>query len=292
MTIRGSSFALLVSAAASFGVAAAPAQEPGAASGPVSAEAAVDDFRSDKAAEQARAGAAFQARGRGADAAEIRNMLRAASLEKAKPFGIDERRSVALTESLAIDAADYLVSLGYKAVDVRTLAQAGFDPLGAAARLIRGTSSQMDRIVLAPYVVAGEVVDVRVEDLGDGFGSTVVFRPHEVLAAPQGANLRGDILIRQESGTSTGRGPVFYTSDFRGGEPGRHVLLLSDQRYEHVSAQKGKRGRGNGPGSTYMVRSAFDQLPLAGDGTRFASPLEDGTATVEALRTKVQAVRK
>ena len=219
-------------------------------------------------------------------------MLRAASLEKAKPFDIDSGRSDALTESLAVDAADYLASLGYKAVDIRTLAKAGFDPLGAAARLIRGTSSQMDRIALAPYVVAGEIVDVRVEDLGDGFGSTVVFRPQLVLASPQGSTLRGDILIRQESGVMTGRGRTFFTSDFKAAEPGRHLLLLSDQRYEQVAAQKGKRGRGNGPSSTYMVRAAFDQLPLTADEARFLNPLEDGITTVEALRGKLDSIRK
>lgn len=292
MKSRLSRIALACSIAGAAGAVAARAQQPGAAEGPVAPAAAVDKFLADKASEQGRASAAFASRGRSADNAEIRSMLRAASIEKAKPFDIDSGRSDALTESLAIDAADYLTSLGYKAVDVRTLAKAGFDPLGAAARLIRGTSSQMDRIALAPYVVAGEIVDVRIEDLGDGFGSTVVFRPQQVLASPQGSTLRGDILIRQESGVMTGRGRTFFTSDFRAAEPGRHLLLLSDQRYEQVAAQKGKRGRGNGPASTYMVRAAFDQLPLTAGGARFLNPLEDGTTTVDALRGKLDAIRK
>jgi hypothetical protein len=150
----------------------------------------------------------------------------------------------------------------------------------------------MDRIALAPFVVAGEFVDVRVEDLGDGFGSTVVFRPQQVLASPQGSTLRGDILIRQESGRMTGRGRTFFTSDFKAAEPGRHLLLLSDQRYEQVAAQKGKRGRANGPGSTYMVRAAFDQLPLSPDGAKFLNPLDDGTTTVAALQSKLEGIRK
>lgn len=292
MKSRLSKIALACSIAGAVTAVAVAAQESGTAEGPVAPAAAVDKFLSDKGAEQARASAAFQSRGRSADNAEIRNMLRAASIEKAKPFDIDAGRSAALTESLALDAADYLTSLGYKAVDIRTLAKAGFDPLGAAARLIRGTSSQMDRIALSPYVVAGEVVDVRVEDVGDGFGSTVVFRPREVLASPQGSTLRGDILIRQESGIMTGRGQTFFTSDLKAGERGQQVLLLSDQRYEQVAAQKGKRGKGNGANSTYMVRAAFDQLPLGTDGARFLNPLEDGTTTLEALRTKLANIRK
>ena len=292
MKIGVGSFVFALCIAAGFGATATPAQEAGAADGPVPPAAAVDAFLSDKAAEQARASAAFQARGRGADAAELRNMIRSASIEKARPFDVDERRSAALTESLAIDAADYLAGLGYRAADVRTLASAGFDPLAAAARLIRGTSSQMDRISLAPYVVVGEVVDVRIEDLGDGFGSTVVFRPQEILASPQGTSLRGDILIRQESGRTTGRGRTFYTTDVTAAEPGRQVLLLSDQRYEQLTAQRGRRARGNASGSTYMVRSAFDRLYLTPDGTRFAAPLADGIATVDALRTRLDAIRK
>jgi hypothetical protein len=74
----------------------------------VAPAAAVDKFLSDKASEQTRAGAAFGSRGMSADNAEIRNMLRAASIEKAKPFDVDAGRSEALTQSLAIDAADYL----------------------------------------------------------------------------------------------------------------------------------------------------------------------------------------
>jgi hypothetical protein len=283
---------LACSVATLLGAVAVMAQEPGAAEGPVAPAAAVDKFLSDKASEQAWAGAAFGSRGKSADNAEIRNMLRAASIEKAKPFDVDSGRSEALTQSLAIDAADYLTSLGYKPVDIRTLAKAGFDPLSAAARLNRGTSSQMDRVALAPYVVAGEVVDVRVEDLGDGFGSTVVFRPQEILASPQGSTLRGDILIRQESGRMTGRGRTFFTSEFKSAEPGRHLLLLSDQRYEQVAAQKGKRERANGPSSTYMVRAAFDQLPLSPDGARFLNPLDDGTTSVAALRSKLESIRK
>lgn len=292
MKSRYSKIVLACSLATAVSAAAVMAQEPGAAEGPVAPAAAVDKFLSDKASEQAQAGAAFGSRGKSADNAEIRNMLRAASIEKAKPFDVDAGRSEALTQSLAVDAADYLTSLGYKPVDIRTLAKAGFDPLGAAARLIRGTSSQMDRIALAPFVVVGEVVDVRVEDLGDGFGSTVVFRPQEVLASPQGSTLRGDILIRQESGRMTGRGRTFFTSDFKSAEAGRHLLLLSDQRYEQVAAQKGKRGRGNGANSTYMVRAAFDQIPLSPDGARFANPLDDGTTTIEALRSKLDSIRK
>ena len=273
-------------------VAAVAAQEPGEASGPAAPEAAVDRFLAEKSAQQSRSEAALKRRGRGADSAEIRGLLKAARIDSPKPFGIDGERSARLTDSLATDAAHYLAGLGYKPVDLRAMADGGFDALGAALRLIRGTSNQMDRLALAPYVVVGDVVEVRVEDLGDGFGSTAVFRPRTFLSSPQGATPKGDILIRQLSGTTTGRGQTFYSSDLSTDDKGSYLLLLSDQRYQQVSEERGRRPRQNGPSATYMARTAFDQIRVSGDGASFAAPLEDGTTTVSALEAKLGAIRK
>lgn len=262
--------------------------------GPKSEQQIVADFLLDKNNERAAANSAHQKRGVAADAVELRQMAKALTFEKPSPGSdITQSDTDALSDNLAMDAADYLISIGWNSNEVRTIQRNGFDSLSAAIRLIRGSSSQMDRIMLSPYLVLGKVSAVRVENLGDGFGSTVVLSNLQMLAEPKGKPVASTIAIRQSSGLSTPRGAIFYDSDISRSDVGKsYMILLSDDRYIQ-KASEGNKGTAKGKnGEAFMVRSAYDLPSLNEAGNEFQFPLEDGTASVEQLKAKLAVVRK
>lgn len=283
----GAGFVLAVSTAA----ASLPGQDsaPSPASGPAyDADAALNTFLADKTSAQAASMAAFQRRGKGGDAAELRRLVRGALTDPPRPLpALDASRSERLTESLANDAADYLAGLGYGPGTLRS--ERGFDRSAAAVRLIRGTSSQDDRLGLAPWVVAVEIVDVVFEDLGDGYHSTVIARPVDVVKAPRGAAAPTEIRIRQMSGATTARGRTLYSSEFAPGQRGTFLLALSDEFYQHSATVRGGASRGRSGSTLYMVRVAPDSPPVAGSGTSRTVRLETGAASLEQLRSRLEA---
>lgn len=254
----------------------------------------ISEFLADKKNQRATTDTGHQKRGVGAEAAELRQMVKALSFDKPAPgVNIPQEDASALSESLSLDAADYLTSLGWKPNEVRAMQKNGFDALAAAVRLIRGSSTQADRLMLSPFIVIGKVTSVQVEDLSDGFGSTVSLSNVRAVAEPKGKPLPGSISIRQRSGEATSRGVVFYDSDINQPQIGQTVmLLLSNDRYTQSVTERGKGQAKGKKGEIFMVRSAYDVPELNDAGDTFAVPLEDGTTGVEQLSAKLASARK
>lgn len=284
---------LLMAAISLIGLLAAPVPLL-AQTGPKGDDEIVQSFLADKARGRGNTDATHQKRGKGASASEMRRMVKALSFEKPAPFDkLPATSSDALSESLAFDAADYLISVGWEPNDIRAMTRSGFDPLTAAIRLIRGSSTQDDRIMLSPIIVIGEIKSVSNEDLSDGFGSTVSFQAKSVIASPRGKPLPPTLLIRQKSGLMTGRGREVIGSDFGEADIGRtYMLLLSDDRYQQSSGEGGKQGKGGSPDALFVVLSAFDAITVDASGTGFEKPLDNGMTSAEQLRARVGQLRK
>lgn len=271
----------------------ASAQDAGDSSGK-SDQQIVDEFIADKKSDHATADKIYADRSKNADAAQMRQMVRALKFDRPQPTqGLSVDTTNQLPDLLATDAADYLTSLGWKTSDVRELARNGFDAGNAAIRVIRGGSTQFDRVILAPYVISGKIISVKSDDLNDGFGQTIAFKPEAYLAKPNGKPLPKTLLLRQSSGEITARGSTYYSGDFSENDINKSVIILvSDERYLQRSSEKGKRPKENKQSEIFVVQSAADVIALEDDGETIKDPQMNGASNVESLTQMILKYRK
>lgn len=254
----------------------------------------VDEFIAQKKAEHTKTNEVQSRRSTASDGQQMRKMIRAINFDRPKPTdSLPTDVTNQLSDLLATDAADYLTSLGWKPNAVQQLTKNGFDAGNAAIRVIRGGSSQLERIVLAPYVVKGKIVSVRTENLNDGFGQTISFAPEMYLASPNGKPLPETLMLRQSSGEMTSRGQTYYSGDFTKDDVGRSViLLLSDDRYLQRSSEKGKNAKSSNQSEAFVVQSADDVLALKSDGNTIESPQMSNIEDIQSLQKTISQYRK
>ncbi|MCR2834661.1 hypothetical protein [Parerythrobacter lacustris] len=234
-------------------------------------EQAVVQFLSEKRDIQARRSAQLDRRGARSDAQQLRQLTRALNLESPRPFAsISPEQSGALQESLIEDAVQLLLFLDMKPGRVQRLQATGQNPLQAAINFVKGTSTLQEQALLSDHTVLATIQSVVVEDLGDGFGSTVTL---DVVDRYIGRTER-TLQFRQRSGSE-----VIYAHDIREGDTGTYVFSLSRGLYDEAAVSDGATPvrQNSGRPEYYAVLgtryAASDGIAIPDRGTGQATPL-------------------
>ena len=131
------------------------------------------------------------------DFAEIRRLVEATLLPSRLVTYDEGKPDRPPTRSQSLEAARFLIALGFTARDIRALKAHGLDPVRAWVEQ-NGMATPENRAVITREVMVGEVVEIRNELLGDGFRSTVRFRVAEPLKGQAAAG--EEVLVRLVSG--------------------------------------------------------------------------------------------
>ncbi len=265
-----------------------PAQAQDAGASNTDDEQAVQQFLDRKATAQARRDARLAKQGTGADDRELRRLIRAKGIAPPKPgLKIKTSQEEALQTSLVTDAAQFLALIDLRPGKIRTLEQGGFNPLEAATNYIRGSGSLLDQAILSDRTIVASVRSVKAEDLGDGFGSTVVLDVSDTLVRPTAPPR---ILVRQRSGKVQGE-DIFYTNDFAADDRRTYLLSLSRGAYDDDATTSGGTTVTKPNGRPRYYSSIGVRFIVDGDT---ATPLfgTDGPTSVAVAKSQLAGLAK
>lgn len=258
---------------------------------------AVSNFLNRKKQRQQRRERALGERGNATDAQELRRLYRALNIPKPSPKAqISSANETALGESFETDAVQLLQSLNFRPARIKKLADAGFNPLQAAAGYIRGTSTIVDQGLLSDIVAVVRVTAVRNEQLGDGFRSTVLL---EIVDPIAGRSPNKPIALRQLSGQDTDGSTIEVSTDLKPSDGQTYVVMLSNGLYEQLARESGGQPAGKAAGATrnYVLLGSSYQVQgdslVATDGgatsTTSLSQLKTTLAPLARAKTTVDA---
>jgi hypothetical protein len=215
---------------------------------------AVAGFLDRKRERQARRETALGRRGAGGDQQELRRLYRALNIPRPNPRAqISAANQSALAESFETDSIQLLQSLDFKPARVRRLADAGLNPLQAAAAYTRGTASVTDYALLSDVVAVARVVEVRNERLDDGFRSTVLL---EITDSILGRAPNRPIALRQRSGEDENGQTLRVTSELQAVDGQSYLVMLSAGLYGQLATE----GAGNPAASARGAARNYVQL--------------------------------
>lgn len=165
-------------------------------------------------------------------------MVRAVAVTPPAPRFVDKGSLAALNDAFLVDIAQTLAVLGFKAGDLRRSPEVSAAYVQAAAARIRGGATLDQEKLLADTVVIGTVAKTVMEELGDGFRSTVEI----VVDSPvKGAAKAGDtIRLRRLSGKGADNRQLSVSVEDDLANGAKVALIASNARYQSDFAARGK----------------------------------------------------
>lgn len=223
----------------------------------------IQRFLAQKSSVQSLREARINERGKAADAREVNQMLNALGLSAPRPSdSVSDAQADALQNSLLAEAVQLLVFSDMSPGRIRQLQVVGINPLDVAIRYLQGHGTLTDQALLADRTVIGEIVSVKMENLGDGFGSTVVFRVTDSLVGADTPTL----ALRQRSGLKEGGDTITFSTDISQSDVGNSFLLTaSEGLYDEGSAVRKARPAQNGGGASRLHVQLGTRYLITGD---------------------------
>lgn len=250
-------------------------------------DAALSEFLAIKTAKQAKRKSALDQRGQGGDEAEIRQLFKNGRIDRPNPSSnVAPANSAALAEAFETDTVQLLQSIGLKPGRVRSLTKAGYDPVEAAAAYVRGSATLQQQALLSSAVVVARVSEVRQEDLGDGYHSTVVL---DVTEAILGRYRSGKIALRQASGIDSQGRQIEVSSDLHPAPGQSYILMLSDGLYKQTALESGGKPAGGAIEYFVLFGSSYT---LDGDVIEGSFPGAAPMSSLTAFKADLAQVSK
>ena len=202
-------------------------------------EGAVDAFLERKRSEQQNRETALGRRSANAEIAQLKALYRAATIAAPSANGkISAAKLTMLSESLETDSLQLLRALNFNPGKIQQMIRSGANPLLAASNFIRGNSSLDEQALLADITMVARVVSIVNERSGDGFRSTVMLQPIEVLA---GRAPKGNVALRQASGLDGDGSTIDVSTDIQPAVGNTFLLMLSSALYAQTVEEGGSK---------------------------------------------------
>lgn len=260
---------------------------PANASTERSDDASVKDFLARKAVQQSRRQIALGKRGADNDAAEVRALFRAGNVERPAPkTSISLANKAGLGDAFETDTVQLLQSVGLNPGRIKALTAAGYDPVTAASAYVRGNATLQQQALLSSAVVVARVSEVRQEDLGDGFRSTVLL---EVIDPILGNMKNGKLALRQASGLDAQGRRLDVSSDLSPIPGQSYVLMLSDGLYKQLALESGGKPAGGSIDYFVLFGSSYT---LTGESIEGSFPGAEPYASLATLKADLSGVAK
>ena len=250
-------------------------------------DASAKNFLSRKAVQQSRRQIALGNRGADNDAAEVRALFRLGNVERPAPKASISPANIAeLGDAFETDTVQLMQSVGLNPGRIRALKAAGYDPVTAAAAYVRGNATLQQQALLSSAVVVARVTEVRQEDLGDGFRSTVLL---EVIDPILGNVKNGKLALRQASGLDAQGRRLDVSSDLSPIAGQTYVLMLSDGLYKQLALESGGKPAGGSIDYFVLFGSSYT---LAGESIEGSFPGAESYTSLATLKADLSGVAK
>jgi hypothetical protein len=244
---------------------------------------AVDIFIKRKGQDQSRRQAFLEKVGLTKDQQELDQSTRASGFKRPRPsLTLSAERLASLETSLATDVSQMLAFVDLRPKKVKTLVEAGFDPVQSAVSFARGEGTLFDQAILSDRTVVGKVRSIKNEDLGDGYGSTVTL---DVLGTLVGRTGPQRAVFRQRSGSTSA-----YGNDFTVDDTNTYLISLSRGIYEADALTFAAKPVVNTKGRAKYYAAIGTRFLVDGDKLSSAAGVPD-EISLNAAKTKLNALK-